>query len=70
MCVGGEVKMSGHDAHVSFFEGVEVGVGTLVEIGEFASEPEIIAAVLILAFFKAVGPIGMRLFAYANSIDG
>ena len=35
--IGSEVKMCGYNAYVACLEGMKVGVGALVEIGEFAS---------------------------------
>ena len=52
--IGSEVKMCGHNAHVASLEGMKVGVRALVEVGEFASKPKVVSAVLILAFLKAV----------------
>ncbi len=67
--IGGEVKMCRHNANEACLEGMEVGVWALVEIGEFASEPEVVSAVLILAFLKAVRPISVSLFAKLNAFD-
>ena len=68
--IGREVEVRRDDTHITFFERMQVGVGALVEVGEFACEPKVIAAVLVLAFLKAIGPIGVCLLANPNAVDG
>ena len=68
--IGREVKVCRDHTYKAFFEYMKIGVGALIEVCEFTGEPIVIAAVLVLAFFKAVGPIGMRLLADANAVDG
>jgi hypothetical protein len=46
--------MCGDNAYIASLEGMKVGVRALVEVGEFTSEPEVVSAILILAFLKAI----------------
>jgi hypothetical protein len=68
--IGREVEVCRDNTYVPFFERMEVGVGALVEIGEFACEPKVISAVLVLAFLKTIGPISVCLLANPNTFDG
>ena len=69
VCVGRKIEMGRDNAHVALFQGMEIGIWSLIEVCKFAAQPKICAAILILTSFKAISPIGMCLLCNLDSFD-